>query len=195
MSIQAVAWVLEYSASRGTDRLVLIVLANYANDDGLAWPSQRTVATKAGLGVGTVNESVRRLVALGELIVDEEGDARRSARYRLPFIDPGSSVQLPNAARGPRPNAGAFGSRTQRAAQGRTQRSAQAEQIHQEPSGTTTRAACSKCGGSGWQFGTGDRCPCSCSCCDGSGWIFDPAEGASKRCTECNAGALAGAGS
>lgn len=85
MSIQAVAWVLDHSQSRGFARLVLIALANHANDQQEAWPAQRTIAREAGISAGSVPDQVRKLVGLGELEVVEQGGARRSTRYRMTF--------------------------------------------------------------------------------------------------------------
>lgn len=85
MSIQAVAWVLDHSESRGFARLVLIALANHANDSHECWPAQRTLAREAGMSPGSVPEQIRKLVDLGELEIVEAGGARRSARYRLTF--------------------------------------------------------------------------------------------------------------
>lgn len=85
MSIQAVAWVLDHSESRGLDRLVLICLANHTNPEGVCWPSQRTLAREARISKTAVINAVRRLAELAELEVLSAGTARQSARYRLPF--------------------------------------------------------------------------------------------------------------
>lgn len=86
MSIQAVAWVLDQSQSRGFSRLVLISLANHANKEtGECWPAIRTLAKEAGVSKSAVAKHVGELVALGELEVVDEGGARRSAHYRLTF--------------------------------------------------------------------------------------------------------------
>lgn len=48
MGFHAVSWVLKHSEARGLQRLVLIVLANYANDEsGECWPAIATVAREA----------------------------------------------------------------------------------------------------------------------------------------------------
>lgn len=104
MSVQAIAWVLDRSNARGLDRLVLIVLANHHNGkDGRCDPGQRLIAREARIGVGTVSACLKRLQALGELGIRKEGDARRSTKYYLPFMEPEAeeSARLPSAARGP----------------------------------------------------------------------------------------------
>lgn len=85
MSIEAMVWVLNHSGSRSTDRLVALVLANYANDDGEAWPSGRTLERKAAVSRNTVIDALERLVGAGELEQLWPGDSRRSARYRFTF--------------------------------------------------------------------------------------------------------------
>lgn len=133
VSIQAVAWVLANSESKGTARLVLIALANrVGREDGECWPSLRLIASDAGVASpSTVHGAVDRLVALGELEVLEVGTQRRSARYRLPFAmtaqcsgDGHSGVRETNAESSP----------------GRTLSPAQAGQNRKEPSGTQERA-------------------------------------------------------
>ena len=61
------AWVLEHEATTtGTDRLVLLALANHANDNGEAWPSIDTIAREAGVQRRqTVKDALARLVAAG----------------------------------------------------------------------------------------------------------------------------------
>lgn len=67
MSVKAISWVFEHSRSRGIDRLVLLALADAANDQGTAWPSLTTIARKAGIDRRTVSRTIARLVELGEL--------------------------------------------------------------------------------------------------------------------------------
>lgn len=47
MSIQAVSWVLEHSKTKALERLVMISLANHANEDGECWPSNERIAAEA----------------------------------------------------------------------------------------------------------------------------------------------------
>ena len=44
MSVQAITWALDYSAGSVTEKVILLVLANYANEFGVSWPSQKTLA-------------------------------------------------------------------------------------------------------------------------------------------------------
>jgi DNA-binding transcriptional MocR family regulator len=99
MSIQAVSWVLEESRSRGFARLVLLSLANYANDDDECWPSMRTIAKNAGISLGSVSKQIQELVDLGELEVVSKGSHRTSTRYRIQRSRDELSVQLVNSQR------------------------------------------------------------------------------------------------
>ena len=44
MSVQAITWALDYAAGSVTEKVILLVLANYANEYGVSWPSQKTLA-------------------------------------------------------------------------------------------------------------------------------------------------------
>ena len=70
------SWVLRHSEVAGTDRLVLLVLADHAKEDGTAaWPSVATIAREARAGERTVQYSLRRL--------EEAGAIRRAGLHRM----------------------------------------------------------------------------------------------------------------
>lgn len=63
-------WVWESSRAEGMDRLVLLAIADNANDQGAnAWPSVATIAGKAKVSERTVQRCVKSLQLLGELEV------------------------------------------------------------------------------------------------------------------------------
>ena len=74
MSVQAITWALDYPARSVTEKVILLVLANYANEFGISWPSQRTLAEQTALGERTV----RRVL----MAMDGRGVIRRIARRR-----------------------------------------------------------------------------------------------------------------
>jgi Fe2+ or Zn2+ uptake regulation protein len=79
------AWVLSFSESEGSDRLVLLAIANHADADGMnAFPNAARIADEARVGRATVYRAVRRLVALGEVVRESGGGRGRSNRYSLP---------------------------------------------------------------------------------------------------------------
>lgn len=68
MSIQAVSWVLSIPGTDlpGAPRLAMIALANHADHtDGYCWPSMKTIAAEAGLGLRTVKRVIPQLVDNG----------------------------------------------------------------------------------------------------------------------------------
>jgi len=61
-------WVWQHSRADGNVRLVLLAIADSANDDGLdAWPSMNRLCQKTRLSERTVRRCVRELEQLGEL--------------------------------------------------------------------------------------------------------------------------------
>lgn len=73
MSVQALGWVFDHSPTTGSDRLVLLSLANHAGDtangDGYeAYPSNETIGREAGLTrEQTVKDAINRLIADGAI--------------------------------------------------------------------------------------------------------------------------------
>lgn len=98
-------WVWEHSRAAGTDLLVLLAIADHAADDGgNAYPSVSTLARKTRVSERTVQRSIRTLVELGELAVDNQGapirrSDRRSNLY-IVLMDNGVSACHPVGERG-----------------------------------------------------------------------------------------------
>lgn len=67
MSVQAITWALGVECTSATEKAVLLVLANYADERGKCWPSQRTVAKQACTSERTVRRMVADLEARGLL--------------------------------------------------------------------------------------------------------------------------------
>jgi hypothetical protein len=74
VSVQAITWALDYAAGSVTEKVLLLVLANYANEFGVSWPSQKTLADQTALGERTV----RRVLA----DMERRGVIRRIVRRR-----------------------------------------------------------------------------------------------------------------
>lgn len=69
MSIHPLSWVLKNSESTGGCRLVLIVLADHAHDDGSnAYPSVATMAREARMSERAVQYALRKLEEAGEIV-------------------------------------------------------------------------------------------------------------------------------
>lgn len=83
MSFKVTNWVWARSESRNGARLVMLALADRADDNGCAWPSVDDLAERTRLTPRAVRKCVRELVDLGELKVEEGGGRHRSNRYRI----------------------------------------------------------------------------------------------------------------
>jgi hypothetical protein len=68
MSIKIMTRVWESGVGPASRRLVLLALADSANDEGVCWPSIATLARKAGIGRTTAEDAVRSLEADGLLV-------------------------------------------------------------------------------------------------------------------------------
>lgn len=77
-----------------TQKLVLLALADNANDDGVCWPSMRTIARKCDLSEQAVRNQVAALQDL-QLISVEVGGGRKSNTYRLSFKAEKKPTNLP----------------------------------------------------------------------------------------------------
>ena len=81
--------VWDYSEAAGTDLLVLLALADIADENGECWPSVGYMARKCRISGRTVQRCVRSLESLGEVVVIIEGGkastagGTRSNRYRI----------------------------------------------------------------------------------------------------------------
>src|SRR5687767_11875054 len=83
MSIKLLDRGWRYSKARGGDLLVLLGIADFANDEGIAYPSIATLAAKARLTVRNTQRAIRRLVSLGELTIDEGRGPHGTHIYKI----------------------------------------------------------------------------------------------------------------
>jgi DNA-binding transcriptional ArsR family regulator len=67
MSWQATAWALSQRVGLPARKLVLLVLATYADKHGICWPSQETLAEKTGMSVDSIQRHAKKLKELGLL--------------------------------------------------------------------------------------------------------------------------------
>ncbi len=67
MSARALTWAWEQHTKSSGERLVLLVLADRADDDGYCWPSARWIAAKALLDEGTVRRHLTAMCGRGLL--------------------------------------------------------------------------------------------------------------------------------
>lgn len=88
MSVEAMVWVLNYAEVTGTDKVVLLGIANHADAHGEnAWPSVATLARYAGVSERAVQYSLCRLADAGLIVVEKQaGGTHRTAPDRRPNL-------------------------------------------------------------------------------------------------------------
>lgn len=92
VSVQAMEWVLLHSDTTGTDRLVLLSIANHADRNGAgAYPSAATIAAEANVHRVTAFRSIERLESMGAIEVVHGGGRHRPNTYRI-VTDKGSQT-------------------------------------------------------------------------------------------------------
>ena len=113
MSIRVMAWVWDASPYKDAALLMHLALADFADDDGVCWPSQTRLARKMRASVETVRRITRRMEDDGWLTIEAPSAGRgHSARYRLTLASPetptmrGGSGEAPEVAETPTPARG-----------------------------------------------------------------------------------------
>lgn len=81
MSVQALTWSFGVELPDMAAKAALNGLANYADEQGVCWPSIPTLARGAGCSESTMRRAIQRLVDLQ--LLEREGRAGRSDMYRL----------------------------------------------------------------------------------------------------------------
>jgi hypothetical protein len=89
LSIESIAACLHHSQASGSDKLVLLGIANHDGDGG-AWPSITTLAKYANISERSVQTCIQKLINMGEIVchvnkggnADTRGD-RRPNRYEI----------------------------------------------------------------------------------------------------------------
>jgi len=94
MSIEASSWAWRLQGLTASQKLVLLALADHANEDGICWPGQKSISKKTGLSERTVKRA-RSDLEKKELISVErrpgKGGGNRSNRY---ILELGQSANL-----------------------------------------------------------------------------------------------------
>ncbi len=106
MSIKVMQNVWDHAKAQGTKRLILLAIADCANDEGYAYPSISTITRKCGLkSTRSVQKQMRQLEYSGELVVYERAGNRKQNVYEITIdITPVSKDTLsPKTPRQSRP--------------------------------------------------------------------------------------------
>ncbi|HLO63299.1 MAG TPA: helix-turn-helix domain-containing protein [Azonexus sp.] len=83
MSVRTMARVWEFSKNKGNDLLMLLAIADFADDDGNAYPAVPTLAAKCRMKPRNANLILAALRASGELEVRQNEGPRGANRYRI----------------------------------------------------------------------------------------------------------------
>lgn len=83
MSVRCITTVLDHSQHAGTELLMLVVLADYSDDDGNSYPSVAALARKCRMGPRNANYILNALQGSGELRVMKNDGPRGTNRYRI----------------------------------------------------------------------------------------------------------------
>src|SRR5690606_24694259 len=103
MSVQAIAWAFEQYVPQPGAKLVLLALANFANEHGVCWPSQETISELTSQGVRTVRRHLATLEEMGMIArqarIREDGTYASDA-YHLLMGDHGPNLPKAKSAAG-----------------------------------------------------------------------------------------------
>src|SRR5882757_8084567 len=103
MSWQAIAWSIRQATGSARRKLLLLALANYADENGVCWPSQETLGRDTEQSLDTVQRQLAALEKL-KLLTRERMPKRRGQwqghRYKL-ALQEGVPPQKQSAARPP----------------------------------------------------------------------------------------------
>ena len=64
MSWKATAWAIRQTTGSSGRKVLLLALANYADEHGVCWPSQETLARNTEQSVDTVQRQLKKLLEL-----------------------------------------------------------------------------------------------------------------------------------
>jgi len=98
MSVRAITQVLDKSAHGGTELLMLIILADYSDDEGNSYPSVASLARKCRLKPRRANYILKALTDSGELRILKNEGPKGTNRYRLIFSAMGQAQPLHSSA-------------------------------------------------------------------------------------------------
>lgn len=102
MSVKVSAWVWKHASDpkrhRGTVKMLLLALAEHANDSGICWPSAATLAEKINETERHTRRLIKELVEAGDLMTAPGGGRGHTTRYGIAVgLTPRQREKLNNA--------------------------------------------------------------------------------------------------
>lgn len=86
MSVKISAKVWEWSQSEGTDRLVMLALSDFCDDDGVCYPGVARIAKKCRISERSVQRAFQSLTKLGELAIEQKAGIHTNGGATNRFI-------------------------------------------------------------------------------------------------------------
>ena len=83
MSIKTMSRVWEHSQQSGTKLLLLLAIADHANDEGVAWPGMTSLSRKIRASLTYTKELIKELLTSGDLELVKSGGGHNSNTYRV----------------------------------------------------------------------------------------------------------------
>lgn len=83
MSNAAIRWAKEQTVRHSSGKLVLVLLADYANEKGACWPGCKRIAAESCMSEDTVQRRIKELVQDGLLFRADRGRRQNGSRLTL----------------------------------------------------------------------------------------------------------------
>ena len=83
MSIKAMSLVWDHSTQKGSSLILLLAIADYANEDNRAWPSIGTLAAKIRMSERNTQILMRKIMDAGELEMQQNAGPNGTNVYRI----------------------------------------------------------------------------------------------------------------
>jgi hypothetical protein len=92
------SWVWDTSPAAGNDLLLLLAIADFADDEGEAFPSVETLARKTRMSRSTVFRTQKNCIGKRWLEISQHGTGRSTSRYRILMDGPSGTRLTPQGS-------------------------------------------------------------------------------------------------
>ena len=96
MSVHVSSWVWKYSKAKDHQLLVLLTLADMANDEGVCWPSIRTICQRCRISERSAQVAVKIAAGNGEIIILPQSGPHSVNVYQFTAFAPAKSAPPQN---------------------------------------------------------------------------------------------------